>query len=161
MGESDPYERARALALRHLNRRERSEQELTAHLEAKGVKEAVAHAVVAELREQRLVDDARYARVFAQDKRALEGWGRERIARTLAQRGLAREVIDSALAEHGDVQELEAALELLRRRCPEPPAQRAERDRALGILIRKGFESELALEAMRIHRSRVPGAAVQ
>jgi SOS response regulatory protein OraA/RecX len=44
-----------------------------------------------------------------------------------------------------------AALELLRRRCPNPPANRAERDRALGILVRRGYPPELAFDALRRH----------
>jgi len=37
---------------------------------------------------------------------------------------------------------------LLRRRFPTPPRERRDRDRALGALIRKGFESKLALDAL-------------
>jgi regulatory protein len=36
----------------------------------------------------------------------------------------------------------------LRRRFPEPPEDRRERNRALGMLMRKGYESELALDAL-------------
>ena len=48
-------------------------------------------------------------------------------------------------------EEMTAALELLRRRCPNPPANRAERDRALGILVRRGYPPELAFDALRRH----------
>jgi SOS response regulatory protein OraA/RecX len=48
-------------------------------------------------------------------------------------------------------EELDAALELLRRRCPVPPATRQERDRALGILMRRGYAAELAFDALRRH----------
>ena len=47
------------------------------------------------------------------------------------------------------VREMEAALELLRRRAPQPPSTRQERDRALGILIRRGYAPELAFDALR------------
>jgi hypothetical protein len=36
----------------------------------------------------------------------------------------------------------------LRRRFAEPPSDRRTRERALGVLIRKGYESDLALEAL-------------
>ncbi|MGI9185853.1 MAG: hypothetical protein ACR2GZ_13000 [Solirubrobacteraceae bacterium] len=66
---------------------------------------------------------------------------------------LDRELIETALhryeSECGPEQtELDRALALLRRRFPMPPRERRERDRALGALIRKGFESELALDAL-------------
>ena len=155
MSEREPsegtIERALALAYRYLGRRERTERELREHLQAKGIADAIAADAVSELSELGYVDDARYARLFAEDKRGLEGWGSERIARALRERGLERELIESAVGGQDREEELEQALELLRRRCPEPPVERRERDRALGILLRKGYESELALEAMQLH----------
>ena len=73
---------------------------------------------MAELVELGHIDDARYARLFAQDKRTLEGWGVARIARTLRERGLARELIELALEGQGREDELEQALAVLQRRCP-------------------------------------------
>ena len=40
---------------------------------------------------------------------------------------------------------------LLRRRFPDPPATPRDRDRALGVLVRKGYELELAHDAIRRH----------
>ena len=50
--------------------------------------------------------------------------------------------------------ELEAAIALLRRRVPDPPATPRERDRALGILVRKGYDLELALRRRAAPRRR-------
>ena len=36
------------------------------------------------------IDDARFARLFAEDKRALRGWGPERIEEALRARGVGR-----------------------------------------------------------------------
>ncbi len=154
-------ERALALAYRHLGRRERTERELLEHLQAKGIADGIAAEAVAELCELGYVDDARYAQLFAQDKRGLEGWGRERIARSLRERGLSRELIEQALAGQDGEQELEQALAVLRRRCPAPPIERRERDRALGILLRKGYESELALEAVQLHAASASSRALR
>jgi regulatory protein len=44
--------------------------------------------------------------------------------------------------------ELDRALGLLRRRFSIPPRDRRERDRALGVLIRKGYDPDLALDAI-------------
>jgi regulatory protein len=106
-------------------------------------------SALAELLELGYLDDARYARVLAQDRRTLDGWGAGRIARTLAERGVERELIAAALsgAEPGD--ERERAIELLRRRFPAGPGDLRGRERALGMLVRKGYESELAYEAVR------------
>jgi regulatory protein len=150
----DPEERvqhARDLAWRALNRRDRTVAELARGLAAKRVEPAAIEAVVAELREQGYLDDARYATQFADDRRRLDGWGAERIERRLRELGVAAELIAAAVAEQDHEGEMEAALALLRRRFPAPPATPRECDRALGVLVRKGYELELAHDALRRH----------
>jgi regulatory protein len=156
--EEERQAQALAWALSHLNRRERSTAELRAHLARKGVSETTAEGVVEELVTQRLVDDARFAEMFVADKRTLEQWGSERIRRGLAERGIDRDLAEQALAaaenragDESEETELERALELLRRRFPEPPRERRDRDRALSMLLRKGYESELAVDALAAH----------
>jgi regulatory protein len=101
--------------------------------------------VIATLVDQDYLDDARFARLFAQDKRALEQWGSDRIRLTLNARGIDRELIDAALPAG---RELDSAVAVLRRRFADPPRDRRGRDRALGVLLRKGYDPELALEAL-------------
>ena len=147
----DSLDAARALAWKSLNRRDRTVDELGGLLLGKRVEPTVADQVVTELIELGYLDDARYAERFAEDRRRLDGWGSERIARRLRELGVGRDHIDAALAAQDPEEEMAAALELLRRRCPEPPATRAERDRALGILIRRGYAPDLAFDALRRH----------
>ena len=147
----DSLDAARALAWKSLNRRDRTIDELGGLLLGKRVEPSVAHQVVTELIELGYLDDARYAERFAEDRRRLDGWGSERIARRLRELGVDREHVDAALAAQDPEEEMAAALELLRRRCPEPPATRAERDRAMGILVRRGYAPDLAFDALRRH----------
>jgi regulatory protein len=149
--EADPAERARALAWRSLNKRDRTVDEVGGMLLGKRVEPAVADQVVTELIELGYLDDARYAQRFAEDRRRLDGWGSERIARRLRELGVDRDHIDAAIAAQDPEEEMAAAVELLRRRCPDPPATRAERDRALGILVRRGYAPDLAFDALRRH----------
>jgi regulatory protein len=151
VSDTEPEERlehALGLAFQHLNRRDRTEAEIRSHLQTRGVAEAVIESAVETLHEQGYVDDARFARLLTHDKRELEGWGNERIRRTLVARGIGRELIDDALRGEAPSGELDRALELLRRRFPAPPDDPRERERALGVLLRKGYESELALDAL-------------
>ena len=120
-------------------------------LERKRVDPLDVATVLQELRTEGWVDDAAYARRFAEDRRHLDGWGSERIARRLRELGVDREHIDAAVAARDPEEEMEAALELLRRRCPTPPTTRAERDRALGVLVRRGYAPDLAFDALRRH----------
>jgi regulatory protein len=73
----------------------------------------------------------------------------------LRELGVAAEHVQAALAEGGH-DELEAAVALLARRFPAPPETPRERDRALAVLLRKGYELELAHDALR----RFAGATV-
>jgi regulatory protein len=151
--EGRELQRALELAYRYLNRRERTTREVRGHLETKGIESALAEETVRLLVEQGSIDDARFARLFVQDKRELEQWGAERIRSGLLSRGVARELVADALAAVVDDEdphdgELDRALSVLRRRFSMPPRSRRERDRALGVLIRKGYDPELALDAL-------------
>ena len=137
------------LALRHLNRRDRTTAELRRHLAAKDVAPDDADAAIATLLRQGLLDDERYARTFADDRRVLDGWGAERIERRLLELVVDRGAVAAAVAERDAAGELEAALRLLRRRLRDAPASDRERERALGMLVRKGYELELAYDAVR------------
>jgi regulatory protein len=53
--------------------------------------------------------------------------------------------------EQGSEAELEAAITLLRRRFREPLATPRDCERALGVLLRKGYGLELAHDAIRRH----------
>ena len=154
--EVDPVERARGLAWRSLNKRDRTVNEVGGMLLGKRVEPAIADQVVTELIELGYLNDARYAERFAEDRRRLDSWGSERIARRLRELGVDEESIEAAVAAQDPEEELAAARELLRRRCPTPPTTRAERDRALGILMRRGYTSELAFDALRRHCGAEP-----
>jgi regulatory protein len=150
----DPEERrqhARGLAWRALNRRDRTVAEMARLLAGKRVEAALIDDVVGELLEQGYLDDARFARQFAEDRRRLDGWGSERIQRRLRALGIGGDELDAAVGVREHEEELDAALALLRRRFPIPPATPREAERALGVLIRKGYELELAHDALRRH----------
>jgi regulatory protein len=142
---------ARDVAWKALNRRERTVAELGRHLAAKRVEPDAIEAVLAELGEQGYLDDAGYAQRFAEDRRRLDAWGAERIERKLLSLGIDREIVAGVVGEQDHAEEMEAALEILVRRFPQPPQTPRERDRALGVLVRKGYGLELAYDALRRH----------
>jgi regulatory protein len=153
----EQLQRALELGFAYLNRRDRTITEVRRQLERRGVSEPVAEVAIRTIAGQGFLDDARFARLFVSDKRELEQWGSERIRRGLLARGIDRELAESALAEittgpqEAEESELDRALALLRRRFPTPPEDRRDRERALGLLLRKGYESELAFDALAVH----------
>jgi regulatory protein len=139
------------LAFRSLGRRDRTVLEMRRYLEGKRVEPDAIEAALAELGSQGYLDDARFARQFAQDKRLLEEWGADRIERRLLALGVPAEVVRAAVDARDHGGELEAALELLRRRFPALGGEPREQQRAFGVLARKGYDVELAWDAIRAH----------
>ncbi len=136
------------LAYRYLNRCDRTVFEMRRHLAGRGCPAEEVEGAIELLAEQGYLDDARFARLFVEDKRALEQWGSERIQATLQRRGVDRALAEQALADGAPDREIDRAVALLKRRFPAPPEDRRERERALGVLVRKGYGSEVALEAL-------------
>jgi regulatory protein len=142
---------ARDIAWRALNRRDRTVAEMREMLAGKRVEPATIDQVVAELGEGGYLDDERYARRFAEDRRRLDAWGAERIRQRLTVLGVSGDHIAAAVQAQARDDEMEAAMALLRRRFPAAPADERDRARALGILVRRGYDSDLAYEAVRRH----------
>jgi regulatory protein len=143
-------ERAIQLAYRAVGYRERTVAELRTFLERKRVEPAAIDDAVAELSTAGVIDDARYAQRFAEDKRELSGWGSERIARDLHRRGVEPDLVDAVVASRSLDSELASALLVLEQRMAAPGDDR-ERDRAWRLLVRRGFAPEIAYEAVRAY----------
>jgi regulatory protein len=142
------------LAFRYLGRRDRTVLEMRRYLEDKRVEPAVIEETLGQLGEQGYLDDARFARQFAEDKRLLEEWGADRIERRLAVLGVPAEIVREVVGTRGHDGELDAALALLRRRFPALGEEPREQQRAYGVLVRKGYDSELAWDAIRAQLRR-------
>ncbi|MGH2841605.1 MAG: regulatory protein RecX, partial [Solirubrobacteraceae bacterium] len=99
-------QRALDLAYRQLGRRDRTVVELRRHLASKAVEPQAIGEAVAELTRQGYLDDARYARRYAEDRGTLDDWGPERIERKLRAAGVDQEHIDAALAARDGEDEL-------------------------------------------------------
>jgi regulatory protein len=145
---------ALAIVWRALSRRDHTVAELRALLERRNIDPADATTALEEVAAGGYLDDAGFARRFAEDRRRLDGWGGERIARELVRRGTADDVVEQTLGGRSPEDELEAARTLLAERHPAPPCDDRERRRALHLLVRRGYELELAYEAVRRHERR-------
>ena len=83
-----PVSKAYEYALKALGRQELTQAQLAERLARRGVGEDEAAEVVSRLVEEGLLDDERFARRYAEDKRELAGWGPERIREALLGRGV-------------------------------------------------------------------------
>ena len=133
-------------AVRLLGRRPFARVDLARRLRLKG---HLAEAVSAALdRAERLgyIDDDRFARQYVESKSS-RGRGPARLRAELAQMGVARGTIDSALSDESSDQAIDRQIErLVTRRLPsikDLPVN-AARQRLLAFLARRGFVGEVA-----------------
>lgn len=109
--------------------------------------------VMARVVEAGLLDDERFAAEYAADKRALRGWGPDRIREALRQRGVAEDLIERAVATEDADEILDRAVGLLAERELACDSE-ADRGRALQLLVRRGFPLEVGYAAVRARESR-------
>jgi regulatory protein len=156
--QSEPIEdagTARAMALRWLGRRELSESQLRARLDEKGVTAPVIDTVVTALREAGVVDDRRVALAVARTRAQVRRQGRDRVRRELTALGIARDVVDDALAAtFSDVDESALLDQAITRRLRGRVslADPADRRRITAALIRQGFSFAAISRALRARR---------
>ena len=122
----------------------------------KRIDPALVEEVVAALLEGGYLDDAAFAQRFVEDRRNLDGWGAERIERRLNELGVDRARDPRRPGRRRRTRTTattssQAACDLLARRFPHPPETPRDLERALGFLVRKGYELELAHDALRRH----------
>lgn len=154
---TDAYE----LALKALAYRERSIHELREWLEGRDCPEEEVRSALEELIACGQLDDERFAHRYAEDKRELSGWGADRIRTALLERGVAAQLAERAVASGGDhASEVGRAHELLVRRGEDLDCDGA-RARALGFLTRRGYDYEVAHEAIRVYESSDPGIGLR
>ena len=84
MAEADAFE----AALGALDRKERTAHELALWLKGRGFAMDEIEAALRRLFETEVLDDERFARRYAEDKRELSGWGPDRIREALLGRGV-------------------------------------------------------------------------
>lgn len=151
--EALPHQRALDLAYKLVAQRERTAKQLRDKLAAKECSEEAITAALAELQRHGFQSDERYARIYAEDKRRLQTWGDRRIRLELGRAGVSREVIDAVLVGDEPLNapsELEAALELLRRKQPDLRDPKSKQ-RTAAMLARRGLPSSVVFAALRQH----------
>jgi len=137
-----------AKALGAIGRKERTVSEMTEWLRERDYEEEEVDRVVAFLIENEALDDQRFAIAFANDKRELSGWGSDRIEEVLRRRGLRGDQIRVALNQEVEVGEVDRAVGILLKKGAQVDDPR-DRQKALGLLARRGYCAEDAYAAIR------------
>lgn len=137
---------ARARIAELLGRRDYTALEVSAKLADEGYGAGAAERAVSWARSCGLVDDARYGAAFARAK-ALAGWGRLKVERELARRGVSVDELEGWPEEFFDPgDELERARALAARRRL---TGRNDYEKIARFLYGRGFSRSVALDVAR------------
>ena len=138
-------ELARSKAEELLNRRDYSSSELAAKLREAGYHPSVADEVVARFVEVGLLDDRRFAELFARSK-AAAGWGRIKIERELARRGVDATPLEGWPSGYLEEDESETAFALASRRHL---SGKNDFQKLVRFLCGRGFPMGVAMDAAK------------
>ena len=142
---------AKLAAFDLLARKAWSARELTSRLKRRGAPDEVAREVVAELVARGYVDDAAFARFWAESRARGRRVGSRRLRQELHQKGIPRDVIAAAVAAAFDeTPEALRCLEAGRRRLP--ALLRSGRERAAprlrDYLVRRGYPPSVVMRTV-------------
>ncbi|MEO8377168.1 MAG: regulatory protein RecX [Candidatus Sumerlaeota bacterium] len=148
---TDAMERCRLQAWKLLSIRLRSRKELERALRQRKYEPAIVEEVLRELEEKKFLDDAAFAKQFAQQRTARK-LGPHRIQQELVARGIKREAAaENAVGASNPAEQEATARQLLtkwnRRTKPEDQKKRAQT--AAAFLLRRGFDGDLVWKLIR------------
>jgi regulatory protein len=144
----DEGEKAYQQALKLLSYRPRSVAEVQKKLEGRGVPENVLAEVIARLHRSGLLDDARFAREWAENRSEFRPRSRRALAIELRQRGLDNDSIAQAVTELDDDNLAYQAARKYSHRLQGLEWQ-AFRQKLVGFLGRRGFNYAVAAPVVR------------
>jgi len=147
----DPYEVARIVCLRLLDRRAYTRVELERALRKRDVPVEAGQRVLDRLAELRLIDDTALADGYARAQHQERGLSGRAVAYKLRQRGVGEQDVLAAVAQIDAGSERAAAAALVQRKLRSmaglEPAARARR--LVAMLARKGYAPGLAYEVVQ------------
>jgi regulatory protein len=146
--ESEMYD----VALRALTRRAHSVHEMKKKLERRSDNKLLVQVVMARLKENGLIDDARYAKQFARQRTESRKQGKFRVARDLRARGVPDKHIEAALEETSKSTDESAMVrQRIERKLRSYRGEINEKKMAsiYGSLLRAGFSADVVRRELK------------
>jgi regulatory protein len=147
-------------ALRALLRRAHSVHEMKKKLERRSDNKLLVQLVMARLKENGLIDDARYAKQFTRQRTEGRKQGKFRVARDLRARGVPAKHIEAALKESAEATDEGAMVrQRIERKLRSYRGEIDEKKLAsmYGSLLRAGFSADVVRRELKaITREDVP-----
>ncbi len=143
---------ARSVALGYLSHRARTRAEVQRRLAQAGTPDTIAEETLDWLTGRGYLDDAAYARQYAESRMRGSGYGPQRIKHELARRGVARSEVEAALLETvGDAEVRQAAQEQAEARwktLAREPDPYKRRRKLSDFLARRGYSYDVISEVI-------------
>ncbi|MFM6963133.1 MAG: regulatory protein RecX [Micrococcales bacterium] len=145
-------QRARNVLLYQLSRSAKTAKQCRDILAKREIDSAIAESVINRYIEVGLIDDSAVAGTIVNSRRTYKGLSKTAIKRELAEKGIAAEIIEVAVAPLDSASEQATCTSLAMKRIGRLAS--LERDvrqrRLMGYLARKGFSSGHIIEAMKV-----------
>ena len=107
-------------------------------------------AVIAKLKEQKYLNDTRYAAAYSQYRLSNEKFGRRRVISDLKAKGVHGEVIERAVSgAYDDINEEKLARQFLDRKRLSKPQNERESARVFRMLVRAGFSTSTIFKVLK------------
>ena len=146
------YDKAFAKAARLCSKSEKAPKEIFDKLMSWGLSSRMAEQIVNHLREEKFIEEVRYARAFIHDKLLYEHWGRLTITFALRNKGISDSIVDNSIEEQITLDEyLSILIELLKgkMRAMDMPLSQKDRAKLYRYATQKGFETSIIAQALR------------
>lgn len=112
--------------------------------------ELLVEAVIAKLKDQKYLNDSRYAAAYSQYRQTNEKFGRRRVIADLKTKGVHGDIIEQAVgAAYGDTNEEQLARQFLERKRLKKPQTQRESARVFRMLVRAGFSSATIFKILK------------
>jgi regulatory protein len=107
--------------------------------------------VVNQLKEEKFIDDERFARAYVKDKFRFNNWGRQKIAYMLHSKNISREIQEAAFEEIEAVNYSDKLLQLLTDKAKTIKAKDKydKRNKLMRFALGRGFESNKIYAAFK------------
>ena len=146
------YDKAFAKDARLCSKSEKAPKEIFDKLMSWGMSSKMAEQIVNHLREEKFIEEVRYARAFIHDKFLYEHWGRLKITFALRNKGISDSIVDNSIEEQITLDEyLSILIELLKgkMRTMDMPLSQKDRAKLYRYATQKGFETSIIAQALR------------
>lgn len=134
-----------------LARRAHSEKELRTKLLNKGYEKNLVDEILAELKQQKVVDDDAFAQSFVRSRLTSKPLGEFALRQELRNKGITDEQIESVLkTAYNEKSQVEYVRELIQKKLPqyENLDDRVKKKRLSDFLVRRGFDWELVKDVL-------------